>query len=234
MRLFDLGYIIDMAKKRSDMENQDLLDDMEWRMNASEVYAELIQAVTLGNPRYRETELIINTNGESDYDLPDDFLTAIGVDYLSASDQPRQLRQIQSQERNVYTGVGQSEARAFAFINQKLRLYPTPPVNQEYRLVYAPHPIRIECQGPNYKIDVVAPNGEKFMIYALAELALIKEESLQSAKYCEMKADKALAFIEEWAGEQLISHAQRTVVSNDHQYDDHYSDPADYRGSGGR
>lgn len=232
MRCFKLGYLIDMAKKRSDMENSDLLDSTEWAMNASEVYGELMENVTLGNPRYRETEFEIIADGQADYELPDDFLTVLGVDYCSSPNDRRQLRMLQALERNTYSGVSQSEARGFAFLDSKIRLYPTPPAGQKYVMIYAPHPVRLECQGNNYNVDVVAPNGEKFMIYGMAELALIKEESFQAAQYCNAKVGEAKTAIQEWAGEQYIIEAQHPGVSND--YHNGAYDPAEHRNGGGR
>lgn len=226
-RKFSLGYLVDQARKRSDMEHQDLVSKEEWYSYASEVYAELFEKVVLGEPQRKRVEVTIPTDGSDTYDLPENFLTALGVDFIPTSGIRRKLYRLQVQERNRFEAVrGSSEARAFEFINDQIKLHPAPPAGQEYVLVYVPHATRLESQGPGFEIDVVAPSGEKFMIWGMAALALAKEESFDHATYAQQQADRAQAAIEEWASEQLISEANRRVVnSSELDYDD---DPAFY------
>lgn len=206
------------------MENATFIADAEWKGIISSAYAELYSLLAASGLRYFESTDSVATTGGAAYALPADFLSSIGVDYVvNAQGDRRQLEELMVQERNVYAGVtGASEATAYALVGANLELYPTPPSGQTYEHRYIPQPSDLSSEADGTSVDVVTPDGEQFLIWYAAVMALSKEES--DVRVAMAERERFRQRVEEWAVLRSLNSPRRLVVD-----DGGFADPADYR-----
>lgn len=215
------------------MENQGLISDSEWKMLISLQYAELYALLAETGMRYFETEESIDTTGGSVYGLPEDHLSTVGVDFLvnASTGERRQLQELMVQERNFFAGVqGAPEARAYALVGTNIVLYPTPPTGQTYKHVYIPQPADLSSAADGATIEMATSDGEAFLIWSVAVLALAKEESDTSLAQAEREAARERVW--NWATLRALNTPRRRTVDSGPGLDGTY-DPADYWGRGG-
>src|SRR5262245_9973458 len=98
------------------------------------VYALYVKAY----PELCRPEVTVTSTGVANYTLPDDYFETIGVDWLRDSNTACRLRRLQESERNRYSGVRSSPARAYRVLKNELVLYPTPRTGELYRHIYLP------------------------------------------------------------------------------------------------
>lgn len=194
------------------MENSDLIPDTEWRGMLSTAFGELSSVMAESGLRYYESEDNLTTDGGATYALPDDHLSTIGVDYRvnASTGEYRQLYELMVQERTYFTNTGASEARAFALAGSNIVLYPTPPTGQTYRHVYVPQPADLSTEADDYDVDVVTPDGEDFLIWRAALLAIHKEEGDTSVAMA--NAERARARLYEWAVRRSMNNPRRLMT----------------------
>ena len=219
-RSFTIATLIARAKQRAGMgigttSTSSFLDDTEWQANLSTAYAELASILMASGMRYFESQDTITTTGAVGYPLPADYLSTIGVDYqVSSAGSRRDLIELMAQERNALRGIsGSGEATAYAIEGSgatALRLYPTPPSGQTYYHIYVPQPTDYSASATSTTIDVVTPDGENFLLWSLALIALAKEEADVTVAMTER--ERMRGRIEEWATLRSINAPRRRIV----------------------
>lgn len=224
-RSFTLGTLVARAKQRADMENATFVSDTEWKGYISSAFGELYSILAASGLRYFESVDVIATDGSAAYALPADHLATIGVDYVvNAQGERRQLAELMVQERNVFSGMsGASDAICYALAGADLVLYPTPPSGQTYEHVYVPQPAELSASADGTSIDVVTPDGEQFLLWSAAVLALAKEESDVSVAAGER--ERARMRVEEWAALRSLNTPRRPVVDEGFTF----AEPGDWR-----
>ena len=153
------------------------------------------------------------TGGGGRYVLPTNYMASIGVDYLvsSSTGERRELYELMIQERNYASSVaGAAEAYAYALEGLFLRLYPQPPSGQVYYHTYVPQAPDLASAGTSTYVDVVTPDGENFLLWAAALIALQKEESDIRGALAER--ERARARVEEWATLRALNSPRRRIV----------------------
>lgn len=221
-----MSTLVTRAQQRCDMEYQDNISDSEWKGMLSTSYAELYSIVAESGLRYFETTQTYTTDGTADYAEPDDHMATVGLDYVDTQGDRRALYEIMAQERNRFSSVtGGQYAVAYAFIDDELRLYPTPPSGQTYELVYVPQPPDLSSLADAYQVDVVTPDGEAFLLWATAVQALAKEESDTSLARAEREAARERVY--NWAVLRALNSPRRKIVDSDPNLD-YDIDPASW------
>ena len=231
MRRFTLGQLVTRCQQRADMENQSLVNDTtgssEWKFYISSAYSELYSEVVNSGMRHFEKVDAITTDGTGTYTIPDDLLSVIGVDYIwdTTNGKRRQLSRLMVQERNRYKGRGgASEAVAYALVGdgngKPLELHPTPPTAQSYELVYIPHAADLTTAADTTLVDVVAPAGEEFLLWAAAVLAKAKEQD--DVTLAIMERERHRARLQEWAQLRAFADPNRIITAGEIEEDDEY------------
>jgi hypothetical protein len=175
-RLLLMSDIVLRCKRRSDMENSNVISDPEWKALISEQYGQLYATVVKSGMRYFETTATITANGAASYALPSDHDETIGIDrVLDSAGRTQQLGELQVQERNVFSGQT-GDARAYSIVAQTVVLFPRPATGT-YQHVYVAQSPDISSLADVSTVDVVTADGEAFLIWGVAAKALPKTES---------------------------------------------------------
>lgn len=231
-RIFTLGELVTLGKQYADQEGSDFISDAEWRGYFSSAYAVLYSTLVESGMRYFESTDTY-TVGADPWNLPEDFLSTVGVDYLldgTLTGRRYQLIESMAQERNMYSGVSSSgTAGRYAIVGSVLELHPTPATGQVYAHVYIPQPARLTSDSD--RVDVVTPDGEQFLIWYAVFLARDKEDT--DVRSALRERENALVRLREWAQLRAFHSPRRPMVQQ--EIADYEYDPADWRWSrGGR
>lgn len=194
----------------------------------STVYAELFAAVAETGMRYFEATSTITADGSDSYPEPDNHLSTIGVDIIvNTAGERRALRELMAQERNRFAGLT-GEAVAWAHVDDQFVLYPKPSTGT-YEIVYVPQPPDLTSSLDATLVDVVTPDGEAFLYWGVAVLALAKENS--DASLARAERDQAKGRVVTWATLKALNNARTMSTDSLNPYDDPWGscDPADWR-----
>ena len=192
-----------------------MISDPEWKGILSSSYAELYSIVAESGLRYFETRETLTTpavDGLPGFPEPSSHLSTVGLDYVASNGDRTALIEIMVQERNVYGASRSDRARAFAFIDDRIMLYPPPPDGQTYELLYVPQPPDLTEALDADVIDVVTPDGESFLVWGAAVVALGKEESDTSLARAEREAARERVF--NWSVLRALNNPRRTMVDD--------------------
>lgn len=212
-RRFTMETLVTRCKQRADKENDDSISNAEWKALISESYGELYTAVAETGMQYFEYVATITTDGSDSYDEPDDHLATICLDrVIDAAGRRRTVREIMAQERSRWAGRSSGEALVFAYVDDQIYLYPTPPAGQTYELLYVPQSPDLSLYADADIVDVVCPAGEAFIIWHATIPALNKSES--DVRLAMAQADRLLAKAEEWAINKALSQPRRRVIDD--------------------
>jgi hypothetical protein len=224
-RTFTLGTLVTRCQQRCDAEDQEFITDTEWKGLISTAYAELYSLVAETGMRYFEAQHTITTNGtDVAYPLPATFLATVGVDYVvNAQGERRALHELMPQERNSLRGISGSSAAAYEMIGTELHLWPKPPAGQTYTLTYVPQPTDLSSAGDNTAVDVITPDGEAFLVWAVAVQA--KEKEGVDASLAIAERERARERVVQWATLRSLHGARRKVPDDI----DSVFDSADWR-----
>lgn len=199
------------CQQRCDKEHDSSIATAEWNALLSEAYGELCGVVAETGLRYFERTQTLTTTGAASYDVPTDILALIGIDYLSdgtTTGSRRSLDEIMVQERTQWGGLTGS-ARAFALAGDQLYLYPNP-TSGTYEWIYIPQATDLTSAGDSDLVDVVTPEGERFLIWCVAVKALAKSESDVQLAIAEREAAKEA--LREWAVLRAFNAPRRRIV----------------------
>lgn len=214
-RLIRMDQLIDRCKQRVDKEEDDHIADSEWRRLISEQYGDLFEVVAGTGLRYFEKVGTLTTDGSAYVSEPADVLATIGLDYIvnSTTGERRPLREIMVQERAMWAGRSSSYAQAFAIIDDRIYLYPTPPTGQTYELIYVYQSPDLGEFDDDQCVDVVTPSGEAFLIYGVAVKAHAKSET--DAQLAIAERDAARDRLLEWAVKRMLNQPRRQVIEDE-------------------
>lgn len=223
MNIFEVGEIITAAQQQCDKEGEDFIGPAEWKRMLHSVHAEHYSEIVNSGMRYYETtttvagsELEEDGNGGGRVKLPRDYMVHVGVDRKDG-DRWIQLIELMQQERNFLTGASNNNAAYFAVIGQHLHVYPKPPTSSTMRLIYVPQPKNLRGADDKEEIDLVTPDGEMFVIWALCVMALAKEES--DTRMAQGERDRFLERLREWAAYRSFNTPRRVQVGRDPHLD---------------
>ena len=210
--------LITRSQQRCDRENDGHISRSEWQSLISSSYAELYTAIVESGMRYFETEATITATGATQYALPSDHLTTIGMDYkLNSGNQRRSLAPSMVQERVRWKGLT-GDAFAYALVGQFLELYPTPSSGTYYHLYTAQSP-DLTAYAMTDNVDVVIPDGEEFLIWCTAVKALAKSEA--DTQLAEREREQRRAAVQEWACLRFLNEPRRRVETNAYGLNDY-------------
>jgi len=219
-RTFTLLTLVNRARKRVDMENDDSISLSEWKEMVSEMYAELHAVIVETGARVFEATQNLTAGSTA---LPADHLSTIGVDYVydTTADKRRALDELMVQERNELRGLT-GESQFYAHEGANIVLYPTPIAGQTYKHLYVPIPTDYSASADGTAIDVVTPHGDQFIIWGVTMLACHKVE--RDPRDAERHFEKYREKVTEWGVLRFLHATRRQVVR-----DPRYIDPASYR-----
>jgi hypothetical protein len=229
-RRYEMSALVERCQQRADLENDGHIASAEWKALISEQYGELFNAVSETGLRYFETTATLTTTGATYVAEPEDHFSTLRLDYLvdgTVTGQRRTLDELMSQEQAVWSGhSGSSEARAYALVDDRIYLYPTPPSGQLYEILYIPQSPDLSAYADDDVIDVVSPDGEAFLIWGVTVKALAKSESDVRLAIAEREA--ARERLTAWATMRAFSQPRRLISGS---FDGPLSgyDPADWR-----
>lgn len=220
-----MGTLVTRCQQRCDRENDNHISTGEWKSLISEQYGELWGIVAGTGLRYFETSAIITTTGDASYDEPADHLGTVLIARVDTNGGRRDLEEIQAQERARWIGRT-GDAYCYSLVDDQIYLYPTPPLGQNYEILYIPQPTDISGYLDSDPVDIVNADGLAFMIWGVAVKALAKSESDVQLAISEREASRGR--LADWATERSFLSQRRRQV--DDGYTDLYNrDSADWR-----
>lgn len=205
-----LTQLIGLCKRRSDKENDEHVDDDEWKELITEVYGELHSFVSETGARYFETEATISPDGSAQYALPSDHFSTVGVDRVTSAAGARvPLDELMVQERVVFGGAT-GDARFWSFTGTNIRLYPTPS-SGTYKHIYIPQPADYSSSAGSTSVDCINIWGLKFITWGVASIALHKGEVNQQRAVAER--DAARLELTSWGVHRALAMPKRKMVN---------------------
>jgi hypothetical protein len=222
-RTFTLGTLVTRCQQRCDAEGQEFISTSEWKGMISTSYAELFSLVAETGLRYFEATESITSTGAESYTEPVAMMSTVGVDYLvNLQGERRALYELMPQERNRFRGLT-GTAVAYELIDDQLFLHPKPPTGQVYKWHYVPQPTDLSSSADATSVDVVTPDGEAFVIWAVAVQA--KEKEGTDASLAVAERERARERVLQWATLRSLHGARRKVPDDM----DCNADSADWR-----
>lgn len=206
------------------MENSGLVSADEWKAILSTAYAELYSCVVESGLRYFETTQTITSDGGSSYPEPSNHFSTVGIDYIDSAGQRWEVCELMAQERNLLSTRGSERAVAYMLVDDQLRLMPTPPAGQIYEWLYVSQPPDLAAMLDPDLIDVVTPDGESFLIWSAAVMALAKEESDTALARAERESARERVYT--WAVLRALHSPRRRIVADGGDYG---PEPGDWR-----
>ncbi len=204
------------------MENQESISTTEWKHMISTAYGELFSHVAETGLRYFEATETITATGATSYNEPAAMLSTVGVEFVvNAQGERRNLRELMPQERNIFRGLT-GEAVAYELADDQLYLHPNPS-SGTYKWIYVPQPPDLSAEVDATNVDVVTPDGEGFLIWAVAVLA--KEKEGTDSSFAIAERERCRERVIQWATLRAMHDARRKMVDDQ----DVWFDSADYR-----
>lgn len=164
------------CKQQVDLENHSVISDAEWNRLISRAYAELYNLVFESGLQYFETSVDIASDGTNVLDEPDDHFSTVNLGWRDSAGKVFDLRPLQPQERSAWTG-NTGTARRYELVAREFLLYPTPPTGTTFELRYVPQPPDVTTMADDDELDLVVPDGQEFLIWAVAVKACGKTEA---------------------------------------------------------
>jgi hypothetical protein len=229
-RNLTMGDVLLRCQQRADKVGDDHIggdDTAEWQRLISEVYGDLFSVVAETGLRYFEYTATLTTDGTAYVDEPADMLSTIRLDYVPTTGQRRELAELMQAEQPAMSNQIGTEARAYALVDDRIYLYPTPPTGQTYELLYIPQAPDLSTFASDDCIDVVNSYGEAFLIWGVAALALTKAK--QDASQCFAMQDQYRERLSDWAVSRAFSNPRRRIVTDIDVALDTDVDQADWR-----
>lgn len=214
-RNFLASALVARARNIADTENDENISEAQYKEWLSTAYGEFYGIIAESGMRHFENEDEITSNGTATAALPDDYLATIGVDYETTPGGRRvELDELMAQERNIYSGAtNASPATAYAIVGGNIVFYPTPAAGQTYFHVYIPQPADLSNYGVSDTVDVITPDGEQFIIKAIAVEIKIKCD--EDPRDMERGRDQARQRVVDWALARSFNTPRRLQPSSD-------------------
>ncbi len=229
-RLLEMADIALRCQQRADKVGDDFIggsDTAEWNRLISEVYGDLFSVVSETGLRYFEYVATLTTDGTAYVAEPADMLATVRLDYVPATGKRRELAELMQAEQPQMSNETGTEARAYALVDDRIYLYPTPPTGQTYELLYIPQAPDLTEFASDACVDVVNSYGEAFLIWGVAALALTK--SKQDASQHFKMQDEYRERLLNWATMRAFNNPRRRIVTDIDVGLDTDIDAADWR-----
>lgn len=228
MRPYALADLRQRCQQRADKEGDPQIDPNEWNRLISEMYGEVYSVVEGTGMRHFENEQTITATGAASYSIPTDHLATIDVEWVyDTAGHRRRLRRLNVQERARWEGAT-GDARRYELAGQNLFLYPLPS-SGTYKHLYMPQAPDLSTALDATSIDLVAADGESFLIYGVAVKALFKSESWSAMQAAAGERDAARARFEEWCSLRSFNDRPTPYVDSGSDYDYERWGQASYR-----
>ena len=209
-RTFAMSVIRGRCKQRADQENSSLISDSEWNALISEVYGELFSEVAACLERYFESTTTVTATGATSYNEPTDHYSTIRIARVSSGRQ-YPLRQLRSQDEAHLIGVPGGDAVYWTLVDDQLFLYPNPS-SGSYKWYYIAQPPDLSAYADGDLVDLVSPDGEAFLIWGVAAIALAKAESNPSLALSRQEA--ARERVQYWAANRNLAEGRSRPVED--------------------
>jgi hypothetical protein len=204
-----LGTLVTRSQQRANqLAGGGPVETPEWKEIISEYFGRAHAVVSDAGARVFETEATINL---ANLALPTDHYQSIGVDQiLDSAGRRREIAELMVQERGVLAGQT-GEASAWSIAGTNLQLFPSPSTGT-YKHIYVPQPTDYSVASDSTSVDVMTIDGEIFIIWGVASVALHRVESAQQRAIAESEA--ALARLKEWAVARSKTMPKRRQVTS--------------------
>lgn len=224
-RRYQLSELVTRCKRRADMEHDSSVSDSEWKALISEVYGELHGEVSATGLRYFETESTVTATGATSYNEPTDHLATIGVDLVvDSAGRRRELEELMPLEQARWSGLS-GEAHRYALIDDQLYLFPNPS-SGTYKWRYIAQSPDLSAEADATLVDVVSPDGEAFLVWGTALLALSKGE--KDVTLAIQRQEAARVRLRSWASDRAMTQPRRMSMPGYGESFNDY-DPSDWR-----
>lgn len=210
-RRLTMSTIRTRCQQRCDKENDLSIPTAEWNALISEAFGELWGLVAESGLRYWERTSQFTADGSESYTEPVDMLAVISVEFLengTTTGTRRFLDEIMMQERTRWIGMT-GEARVYELVDDQLYLYPRPS-SGEYLWRYIPQATDLSSYVDGDAVDLVTPEGERFIVWCVAVKALAKSES--DVTLAIRERDQAGQALREWAAMRAFNAPRRRIV----------------------
>jgi hypothetical protein len=215
-RRFEMSTLVERCQRRADLEGDGHIAPAEWTALISEQYGDLFNVVSESGLRYFEFTATLTTTGAAYVTEPEDHFATLRIDYLvdgTTTGQRRTLDELMPQEEAAWSGHGgTAEARAYALVDDRIYLYPTPPTGQLYEILYIPQSPELGLYADDDIVDVVSPDGEAFLIWGVTVKALAKSES--DVRLAMSERDAARERLISWATMRALSQPRRRFAGD--------------------
>jgi hypothetical protein len=224
-RRYQLSELVTRCQRRADMENDSSIAAAEWKALISEIYGELHGEVSSTGLRYFETESTVTASGAASYAEPSDHLSTVGVDLvIDSAGRRRELEELMPLEQAQWSGLV-GEAHRYTLIDDQLYLYPNPS-SGTYKWRYIAQPPDLSTEADATLVDVVTPDGEAFLVWGVAVLALSKGE--KDVTLALQRQEQARARLKDWAYNRSLTQPRRLSMPGYGESFNDY-DPSDWR-----
>ncbi len=221
-RTFTLGALVTRAQQRADLVNHDNVGTSEWKESISSAMGELQSLLVGSGLRYFESvqsvssaALTDNGDGGGYIAMPADHAHTIGVDLVDGTGYRTPLYEMMVQERSEFSGsTGFPHAIAWAHQGANLVLYPRPASGQTYKHHYVPQPTDLSSSADGTNVDVVTNDGENFVVWYAAALAMAKQGRTEEAAFAVVERDRAKERVREDALRRALNNARRVVTDD--------------------
>lgn len=202
----------------TDSDNDGHVTSAFIRQELSTAYGTLWGTVSETGYRYFETLEALVTDGSDALDEPSLHFSTVGLDRVLSDGTRYELQEIMIQERNLVRTTSRADgAYWFAFIDDQIKLFPTPPAGQTYELLYIPQSPDLTAAVDADVVDVVTPDGEAFLIHQVAAIVKMRQDKdpsfhLGLAGSTEREGT-AMARLSRWATMRSLTQPRRNITS---------------------
>jgi len=204
--LITLGELRETAQQLANKPNDTTLPVAEWNGHISAYYGRAHTMVLGKGARYFETEFTLDL---ATLALPTDHRGTIGVDFITSCGARIELDELMVQDRDLFSGLTGTQARAWAVVGTNVQLFPTPTTG-DYRLLYEPQPARYNTSVDSIQIDVMTTDGLDAITWGAASVALHRLQTDQSRALQEN--EDAMARLEDWAVRRSVTMPRRRQI----------------------
>lgn len=203
-----LGDLVTYCQQLANAVNVSQIDATEWKAHISTWFGRVHKTVSDVGARCFETDAAINLAALA---LPSDHYSTIGVDFVDGSGRRFELPELMVQERNEFSALAGTQARAWSFQGTNLVLYP-PVTTGTYKHLYVPQPTKYNTAIDATSVDVLTTDGLEAIGWGVASVGLHRGESQQQRAVDE--SNGALARLKDWAVLRAQTMPKRRVINS--------------------
>ncbi|HEY5961563.1 MAG TPA: hypothetical protein VIV60_33620 [Polyangiaceae bacterium] len=215
--------MIDAVQSTADIVSDDNISTTDIIRWINEGYAELYDILVSSGLPFFETETpIVTTSNQPVYALPSDFYAPVALNYQLDAETLLPLVELNPRCIHRITFSG-SQAFFYRCVVNNLHLYPTPPANQTYKLLYIPAPVQLTTAGQT--IDGVS--GWEAYVHAFAVI-MARDKQDRPVDVQERRLKSLVKRITDAAQNRAIASAT-TLYEDAAPFGYENADPSDWR-----